>query len=499
MTFAARCGAAGAERADAMRALTARIRDHGIEQLRVVWCDLHGTLRGKTLVVGDGSGSDDWLASTLDAGIGMVSTLLLKDTADRTAYPVFDPGAMAGLPGFGAANNVQLLADPASFVALPWAPRCAWLRAAPHWDDGTPVAVDPRRALQRALAALADAGLSLVCGLEVEFHVWRITHDNDAVDAAAWPAPAPTLAHVHPGYQLLGDALADRSAAVLDTVRRTALGLGLPLRSLEIELGPSQFEAVFAAGDALAVADQMVWLRNGVRQALRREGYLASFVCRPPLPQSIASGWHLHQSLRDATGAPAFVHNAPQHAAAGASGPSAADVLSPTGCHWLGGLLAHAGAITALSAPAVSSYGRLGGSPMAPRSAVWARDHRGAMLRVVGAPGDAATRIENRVGEPMANPHLAIAAQAIAGLDGLRRRIDPGPPTEAAYTDDRSPALPASLADALDALRADDVVRDGIGSEMADVYDTVKRHEIARHAQAADAADWERREYLARH
>jgi glutamine synthetase len=93
----------------------------------------------------------------------------------------------------------------------------------------------------------------------------------------------------------------------LRIVQRTAEGLGLPLASLEIELGPSQVEAVFDATDALTARRHMVAFRNGVTQALRRAGYHASFVCRPPFPNVMASGWHLHQSLRDLqSGANAF-------------------------------------------------------------------------------------------------------------------------------------------------------------------------------------------------
>ena len=276
-------------------------------------------------------------------------------------------------------------------------------------------------------------------------------------------------------------------------MRRTALGLGLPLRSLEIEIGPSQVEAVFAPTDALTAADQMALFRNGVRQALRRAGYHASFVCKPPLPHAIASGWHLHQSLVDAAGA-----NLMRRPTAAGTALDARQVLSDAGTHWLAGLLAHAPALVAISAPTIPAYARYQDSVMAPQAAVWGRDNRGAMLRVVGECGDAATRIENRLGEPMANPYLMIAAQIFAGLDGLARRLEPGPATETPYAA-AAPALPDSLATALQALRDDAVLQQGLGPVMATVYDTVKRQELARHAQAGDAAAWERREYFGRY
>ena len=104
-------------------------------------------------------------------------------------------------------------------------------------------------------------------------------------------------------------------------MQHTAQGLGIPLRSLEIEIGPSQFEAVIAPTDALVAADQMMLFRNAVRQALRRAGYHASFVCKPPFAHAVASGWHLHQSLVDLHGANAMRRDQPQgRAAAGRCG-----------------------------------------------------------------------------------------------------------------------------------------------------------------------------------
>lgn len=495
MTLASRCGLASPAREAALAALLARLRDERVETLRVAWCDLHGALRGKTLVVGP---DPAWLRGPFAEGIGMVSTVLLKDSADRTAFKVFEPGGLDGLPGFGAANNLLLLPDPASLQLLPWAPGTAWVRAETFWADGTPVAADPRRVLQRALADLREAGYGLRCGLELEFHVWRIAGDAATAELAgeaAWPAEPPPLALVHPGWQLLSEAHADRADEVLALVRRTALGLGLPLRSLEIELGPSQFEAVFAATDALTAADHVVLFRNGVRQALRRAGYHASFCCRPPLPHAVASGWHLHQSLIGRDGGNALVREAPA-----GDRRDARQLLSDTGAQWLAGLLAHAAGASALAAPTMPAYGRYRGSPMAPQAAVWGRDNRGALLRVIGGPGDAATRIENRAGEPAANPYLYVAAQVWAGLDGLRRTLDPGPATESPYAEavDRAPPLPASLAEALDALVADAVLMQGLGPAMATVLLAVRRHELARHAAAEDPAAWERREYLAR-
>ncbi|MFO1269107.1 MAG: glutamine synthetase [Rubrivivax sp.] len=506
-TLAERAGLAGAARASAVEAVLARARAAGLTQVRIAWGDLHGTFRGKTVVL---EGVDArTLRGAFDEGIGLVSTILLKDTSDRTAFKVFDPNAVA-LPGFRGANNLFLLPDPASFVVLPWtkegagegsAARTGWLRAEPFFPDGSEVAIDPRRALQRALAALAREGFGFVCGLEVEFHIWRIVDDALAADEAAWPAEPPAVRLLHPGYNLLADNWTDMAHEALAIVRDNALALGLPLRSLEVELGPSQFEAVFGATDALTAADQMLLFRNGIRQALRRAGYHASFVCRPPLPNAIASGWHLHQSLVSlADGGNAFRldERASAAEAAAADPRSARQVLTDAGAHWLAGLLAHARGMAALCAPTLPAYSRYQGSVMAPQAALWGRDNRGAMLRVLGQPGDAATRIENRLGEPMANPYLYMAAQVFAGLDGLRQRLEPPPATETPYA--AAPVmLPTSLGEALDALGAVEVMQQGLGAPLALLVETVKQQEIARHAAAEDREAWLRREYFGRY
>jgi glutamine synthetase len=369
------------------------------------------------------------------------------------------------------------------------------MRAQPWFEDGGPVPLDARRALQSALALLAETGHGLCCGLEVEFHIYRIVGDAPGPGAAEWPADVPLLALIHPGFQLLGEAHADQADEALAIVQRTALGLGLPLRSLEIELGPSQVEAVFDATDALTAADQMLLFRNGVKQALRRAGYHASFACRPPFDSAMASGWHLHQSLVALdSGRNAFVRDA----AAGAAG-DARQVLSDPGAHWLAGLLAHARGAALLSTPTVNGYSRYRPGAMAPVAALWARDNRGAMLRVLGRPGDRATRIENRIGEPLANPYLYIASQIHAGMDGLRRRLAPPPAAESVYAADPSEALPSSLGEALAAFEADPVLSSAFGAPLVHLLGCVKRQELARFEAASDRDAWQRKEYFARY
>lgn len=492
MSFAEDCGIHDATRQHALEQTQALINSGGIELVRFAWCDIHGTLRGKTLVASAA-------AKAMLDGIGLVSTLLLKDSSDRTAFKVFEAGGTAELPGFEFASNLLMLADPASFKHLPWTPATGWMQGQPWMQDGSAVELDTRRILQRALARLADAGYGMKCGLEIEFHIYRITGDGaeDQLDPeqAAWPGLPPKVAMIHPGYNLLSEQWFDMAEEPLRIVQHTAQALGLPLQSLEIELGPSQVEAVFDATDALTAADNMVLFRSAVKQALRRAGYHATFMCRPPFPNVMSSGWHLHQSLVDLhSGANLFQRESP---AEGLKASDAQYTLSALGEHYLAGLLEHARGMTVFCTPTINGFGRYRPNALAPQSVLWGRDNRGAMLRVVGQPGDAATRIENRIGEPAANPYLYLASQIHAGLDGIVRQLKTPAATDAPYGD-AAVKIPTSLGEALDALQADPVLVEAFGHSFINYFTRIKQSEITRHEQAVDRDDWQRREYFSR-
>ncbi|MES2633887.1 MAG: glutamine synthetase family protein [Pseudomonadota bacterium] len=489
-SFAARCGIHDAAREQAVRQTADVIAASGIELVRFVWCDLHGVTRGKTLVASAA-------VNAMHQGVGMVSTLMLKDTSDRTAFKVFEPGGVAALPGFEYASNLLLLPDLSSFRQLPWAPKTAWLQCQPWFQEGRPVELDSRRVLQAALGKLRAAGFGMKCGLEVEFHIYRIEDTQQQLDPelASWPSHPPRVSMIHPGYNLLTESWFDLADEPLRIVQHTAQSLGLPLLSLEVELGPSQVEAVFEATDAMTAADNMVLFRNGVKQALRRAGYHATFMCRPPFPEIMSSGWHLHQSLVDAsTGNNVFQRETP---AANSTPGDASHTLSATGEQYLAGLLDHARGMAAFCTPTVNGFGRFRPNALAPQSVLWGRDNRGAMLRVIGGCGDAATRIENRIGEPAANPYLYFASQIHAGLDGIRRQLTAPPATDSPYGADAA-RLPTSLGEALASMRADAAMTQGFGAAFIEYFDRIKQAELARWNEATDKDDFHKREYFSR-
>ena len=295
------------------------------------------------------------------------------------------------------------------------------------------------------------------------------------------------------GYQFTLENHGDALEGVLGPLRRHLEALGLPLRSTEHESGPGQMEFTFEPQEALAAADAMMLLRTAVKQVCRRLGHHATFMCKPALHGLDASGWHLHQSL---------------FAVAGATNCFMAtddgQVLSELGRHYAGGLVAHAPAACVLTTPTVNGYRRFGGDhSLAPSRAGWSRDSRGAMVRVLADAHDASSHLENRIGEPAANPYLYVASQLISGLDGIDRGLDPGPLTNQ-VGEETGPVLPISLAEAAFALEQSDLFRTQAGDAMVDYLVAMKRHEVGRFEAAGAEPDdlvngvsaWEQREYF---
>ena len=128
---------------------------------------------------------------------------------------------------------------------------------------------------------------------------------------------------------------------------------------------------------------------------------------------------------------------------------------------------------------------------------MWGRDNRGALLRVIGAPGDSATRIENRLGEPAANPYLYMASQIYAGLDGIDQKLSAPPATQAPYASEAT-HLPSSLGAALQCLAQDSALCQAFGANFVSYYQRIKASEQARFDQAPDKMEFHRREYFSR-
>lgn len=475
MGFIERHGLWNAEQAAAAREIGERAESGGMTVVRLVFADQHGLLRGKTVTMGE-------LPNVLRDGTGIASSLLAKDTSGRTVFPLFTKETPLGLPELRGAADMVMVPDPLTFQMLPWSPGTGWLLCDLRFTSGAPVPLCTR-GLLRSVLDQAD-GLTYRTGLEVEFHLFRLDDPRLGPGDQGQPGAAPEVGMLNHGYQYLSELRYDELDPILDVLRANIEGLGLPLRSLEVEFGPSQVELTLQPADGLGTADAMVLLRSAVKQVAARHGHHATFMCRPHLPGVFSSGWHLHQSmLRDGVGV-----FAPEGDELSASGPP----LSPYGTAFLGGLLRHARATSAFSTPTLNGFKRFRSLSLAPDRAVWGRDNRGAMVRVLG-DGPSSTRLENRIGEPAANPYLYLASQLAAGLEGVAGGLEPGPAADEPYAA-RAEPLPRSLGEALDALESDRMLADRLGKDFVAYYTSIKRAEIDRFSQ--EVTDWEQREYF---
>ncbi|GAB7551467.1 glutamine synthetase family protein [Novosphingobium sp. 11B] len=473
--FIARHGLWNEERGRAAGEVEAQLRSAGVKQVRLSFSDLHGLLRGKTLMT-------DALPGAMEDGCAITSTLLLKDTAHRTVAPVFTKGAGIGEPALQGGGDVIMVPDPTTLRILPWVAGTAWMLCDLYYTDGRPVAHSTRRLAQQAAARLEERGFEFVSGLEVEFHLTRLTDPRLELSDAGQPGTSPVVSLLHQGYAYLTEQRYDRIEPILDVLRDHCQALGLPIHSLEIEFGPSQVEFVFRPGTGIQPADDMILFRNAVKQIARRHGYHASFMCRPQWSEAMSSGWHLHQSLRDRTsGRNLFAREDGQYG------------LSETGRHFLAGLLAGARAATPFSTPTINGYKRYRPNSLAPDRVAWGEDNRGALLRVLarGAPG--ATRIENRIGEPAANPYLYLASQMLTGLAGIDAGEEPVEPVDSPYIAEAD-RLPESLEAALNVLEASSMMESAFGREFIDYFVMIKRAEVARYNTSV--TDWEQKEYF---
>jgi len=467
-----------------------RLEKNDVHFVRMAWADPHGASRAKAVAVPD-------FVAALSKGYNINVATTTLDSANARTFSSFTRGGGMGLDEMTGSPNLTIVPDPSTFRILPWAPGVAWVLCDEYFNDGTPFHFSPRHILRRQLGRLRERGMGLVVGLEVEWYLLRVVQDqlDDENIGAPGVRPLPVrTCPPEPGYSYHSESNMDLMQGMLSELAQAYVKLRLPLRSVENEWGPGQVECTFAATDALAAADTMLLFRTATRQVCRRHGHFATFMCRPGLKGYYSSGWHLHQSMVDLkSGRNLFM---PERAG---------EVLSPLGHMVVAGLLKHAAPCTAFTTPTVNGYRRFRPNSLAPDRATWCYDHRGVMIRALGGVDDPATRLENRVGEPAANPYLFIMSQIVAGLDGVANALDPGPQCDEPYVSDR-PLLPTSLAAALAALEREPLFRKELGDVFLDYFLKLKRNELGRFERwleetgvknaGDETTEWEQREYF---
>ena len=482
------------DRTDRVGHVVSEIEGRGLHSIRLAFADVHGVLRGKTIRA-------DLVADAFTDGVGITSALLMKDTGQNNVYPVWAAGGGLDQPWMTGAGDMMMVPDPSTFRVLPWAAGTGWLLCDLVTPDGAAIEFSTRRLCAMLDREMRSTGRRLVAGLEVEFHLFHREAGSGSTAPNSTTPTGPRSAHlspIHPGWMYLGENRFDTIEPLLEPLRSNLTALGLPPRSLEIELGPGQVEMTFSPGGALEVADQALLLRAAVNQIARRHGLLATFMSRPHVPGSFTSGWHLHQSLvdgDDGTNLFALPPGAPSGAPSGAPlGPTSGSPLADSGRHYLAGLLGNAAESCLLTTPTVTGYKRYRADSLAPLRASWGSQNRGAMLRIIGRSGDPATRIENRVGDPAANPYLYLTSQMVSGRLGLDAKEEPPPSADSPYGEEAGPRLPTYLGQAIDRFDGSAVYRTALGDPFVDYLVGIKRAEWNRFLSTV--TDWEHEEYM---
>jgi len=445
-----------------------------LRQVRIAWGDQHGIVRGKTLTVPE-------FLHVLEDGKDFQFVTSIFDTTNHPIVPPFAAGNFADVPELNGLPDGVLVPDPLTFRVLPWVEKTGWILSDAYFSNGREHPFSTRGVLRRQLDELRAAGYDFVAGLEIEFYILRLEDPMLRPEDCGYPPEPPKVSALQHGFQYLTESRGDEIEDLLALLRDNLLALGLPLATIEDEWGPGQIEFTFAPDDGLRAADNALVFRNAVKQLCRRHGYHATFMAQLALPNFFGTGWHVHESLNGLDGSGnAFVGEGDER-------------VGPIGRQWIAGLLEHALPASVFTTPTLTGYKRYRPDSFAPDHVTWAVENRAAMLRVIGTAGSPATHVENRVGDPAANPYLYLASQVASGLDGIRRELDPGPPAAEPYKADAS-RLPASLMEAVRELQADAFFRKAFGPTFVDYLVQLKEFEIARFLQ--HVTDWEHREYF---
>ena len=388
----------------------------------------------------------------------------------------FDGSAIEGVAR-EVESDMFLQPDPSTFALID--PRadviCARLICRIVTPEGKRYPGDSRAALEGMVAGAREAGLDYQVAPEVEFFLFP---ESDA-GLQALEADASTY------FERSGGQSRQAEMEIVDALE----AMGVEVESSHHEVATGQYEVDLPLQPALAAADALTALKPAVKELARQRGMVASFMPKP-FYGAAGSGMHTHQVLRGDGGANAFFDPADPYG------------LSAMGRAFIAGQLEHAPGMCALVAPLVNSYKRLVPGYEAPVAGSWGRHNRSALIRVPARSSAASggTRLELRLPDPSCNPYLAFTAMLTAGMDGMERRLDPGPPMEEVehgYQDSArvtARPLPGSLREALQALEDDDLLVDALGGALVELFMAAKRLEWGEYAR--QVTQWELDRYL---
>ena len=379
-------------------------------------------------------------------------------------------------------SDMYFYPDLSTFAVMPWTEgdrAVARVICDIYNPDGTPFDGCPRNNLKRVMQEAQKLGYTYNVGPELEFFLFKRDADGGV----------STVTHDAGGYYDIGpDDLGEIvRGEIVDTLER----LGFEMEADHHEVAAGQHEIDFKYSDALTQADNVTTVKIITRQIAARHGLHASFMPKPVFGVN-GSGMHCNQSLAKIGSGNAFYDEK-------------GDYQLSQEAHWfIGGLLKNVRGITAVTNPLVNSYKRLVPGYEAPVYVAWSAANRSALLRVPAKRGNA-TRVELRSPDPAANPYLAFAAMLLAGLDGVKNKIDPPAAVTANIyklnEDERAqqniPALPGSLWEAVHELSQSAVAKEALGEHIFNEFIKAKTAEWDDYR--TDVTPWEHDRYLARY
>ena len=433
--------------------ILASVRDHGIRFIRLQFTDIFGVLKNVNIPASQ-------LEKAMDGEI------------------MFDGSSVEGFVRIEE-SDMYLKPDLDTWQIFPWSYQeggLARLICDIYTDKNEPFEGDPRYVLKRALNEAKDMGYIMNVGPEAEFFLFH-------TDSAG----RPTLeTHDQAGYFDLSPI--DLGSAARREMVSSLEDMGYEIEASHHECAPGQHEIDFKYGDALSSADRMQTFKLIVRIVAKRHGLHATFMPKP-IYGIAGSGMHMNQSLSTLDGKNVF------------DDPNGVDGLSETAYYYIGGLLKHARAITAITNPTVNSYKRLVSGYEAPVYIAWSGKNRSPLVRIPAKRG-VSTRVEMRGPDPTCNPYLGTAAMLVAGLDGIKNKIEP--PKACDYnlydlTDDERLArgigcLPVSLSAAMEELKSDIVISEALGNHVFNCFIEAKEKEWR--AYRTQITPWEIENYL---
>ncbi|WP_054696449.1 type I glutamate--ammonia ligase [Syntrophomonas palmitatica] len=390
---------------------------------------------------------------------------------------MFDGSSINGFADISE-SDMYMVPDLDTFVIFPWRSangKVARLICDIYLPDGTPFLGCPRNNLKRVLKEAHDLGYNMNVGPEAEFFLFLSDEKGHATTQTQDEAGYFDLAPIDLGENARRD---------MDS---TLEEMGYEIEASHHEVAPGQHEIDFKYGNALHVADAIMTFKLVVRSIAQRHGLHASFMPKPIFGIN-GSGMHTHQSLfKD--GQNAFYD------------PNGPDQLSDTARYYMGGILKHARAFTAITNPTVNSYKRLVPGFEAPVNIAWSGANRSCLVRVPAKRG-LSTRIEVRNPDPSCNPYLAMAVMLMAGLDGIKNKIEPPAAVDRNIykmeEEERAAlgigSLPGNLLEALHELDESEIIKSALGSHIYENFRVGRLEEWNDYNMQVTA--WEVTKYL---